>query len=283
MELNFRVRKGPRYSLPESVLVANSIMKLELIYCALSMPSLNDIQLPLLRKLCLTSVHLDEVVLKRVFVSCFNLEDLTLSDCHGLTVMIIIGYKLRKLKIEFFYKGMQALKIMAPDLLELSYYGGFVDDSLRFKLEGCEKMKHLDLQNSCFEDNDLVVILESLPLLENLCLTKCNRLKYAEIFCKHLVDLSIYKCLYLIRVEADLSNLKSFTYEGYYPISLVSNGSALELTDAYLFLNSSDGDNKWFDGLIKLLAKLYRSEDLTLDVDYKKVSLGYSSPNPILL
>lgn len=278
LELKFRVKQGPRYSLPDSVLVANSIRKLKLEYCALSVPSLNGIQLPSLRELCLSGVHLDDVALGSVFASCLNLEDLTLSDCHGLTVMNIIGLKLQKVKIELLYEEVQAFKMMAPNVLEFSYYGGFVDNKLSFELEGCEKMKHLDLQNTYLGDEDLVVILENLPLLEVLWLTKCYSLQYAEIFCNHLVNLAINKCWYLIRVKAGLANLKLFTYEGYNPLSLVSNGSAPKLVDANLSLSSCEGYNKWFDGLIKLLAKLCRSENLTLDVGYEEVSPGSSSP-----
>ncbi|XP_021852597.2 FBD-associated F-box protein At1g66310 [Spinacia oleracea] len=269
LELKIGGQRGPRYVFPESVLTANSVTKLKLQKCELSFTSLMDNKLPSLQELSLEDVCLNKMEVKTLLASCINIKSFTLKNCDGLKTLEIVGLsKLEKVDVEH-GDDVKVIKIDAPNLLEFRYMytdGESSCNTCCMEVEDCKSLKHLELNCSHLDDNDLEVLLEKSPFLEKLFLQNCDNLGYAEIYCQHLVNLVFHNCRELVRVRASTPNLKFFTYMGEDPISFMSKGPALKLTHASLSLKPDFRNDKWFNGLIKLLAKLSHTESLTIEV-----------------
>ncbi|XP_021714902.1 FBD-associated F-box protein At5g22730-like [Chenopodium quinoa] len=241
LELEIGVRECPRYSFPESSLVVHSITKLKLHKCEMKFLFLMDNLLPSLQELCLEDVCLNSMALESLLGNCIKLKNVTLMNCDGFRRVETSG--LTKLeKVTFGHSvHVESIKVDAPNLLEFRYIydGDSVGNTCEIEIVDCKIMKHLELTGCHLSDNDLDLLLENFPLLEEL---------------------------ELVIIRSSTPNLKFYTYMGEDPIPFVYKGPALKLTNDCLRLHSDLRNEYWFVGLIKLLAKLSYSETLTIDV-----------------
>ncbi|XP_021771561.1 F-box/FBD/LRR-repeat protein At1g78750-like [Chenopodium quinoa] len=272
LELEIGVRECPRYSFPESGLVANSITKLKLRKCEVKFLSVMDNLLPSLQELCLEDVCLNSMALESLLGNCIYLKNVTLMNCDGLRTLEISS--LTKLeKVTFGHSVLttvyvESIKVDAPNLLEFRYIydGDSIGNTCQIEIVDCKIMKHLELNGCHLHDKDLNFLLENFPLLEELFLQNCDNLVDVDVYCQNLVRLAFDNCRELVKIRVSTPNLKFFTYMGEDPIPFVYKGPALKLTDACLRLKSVLKNEYWFVGLIKLLEKLSDSETLTIEV-----------------
>ncbi|XP_021735397.1 putative FBD-associated F-box protein At5g56410 [Chenopodium quinoa] len=268
--LKFKIAKweGFRYILPGCVLGANSIVKLELNNCELNLSSFMCTQLPSLRELWFDDVFLDEVVMKIIFGICINLESFYLRNCRGLTRLEISNLtpKLQMVDVVLQEVDLEVIKISLPSLLDFSYwYDGCLSQQFcEIDVSGCKNLESLYLNCVQLDDHDLSFYLENLPVLKQLCLTNCPYLEYVEISSERLAHLAIDSCRGLVKVKIHTPNLKSFTYWGENVISLVSKGPALKLEYAIVGVTGGFQTEKWYLGLVKLIAKFSHTEDFSL-------------------
>ncbi|KMT01717.1 hypothetical protein BVRB_9g211720 [Beta vulgaris subsp. vulgaris] len=269
-------KNNPRYSLPKRVLSVNSITKLKLTGCDLDSASLSNTQLPTLKKLNLHNVYLDEGVMEHLANSFPNIEDFTFKHCHGLTRLELFNFaKLVKVDVEVDAKKFEAIEIDAPNLLEFTYVNeGFLDYDFEVwdvEVSACKNMKRLKLVGAPLDDFDLSLLLEGLPVLEELFLYQCNSIRDICISCPKLVQLEFEHCLDLLTVVLETPNLKIFHYAEDDPlISLKSKGSALKLTEVSMYLKPDVKVDKWFVNLIKGLATLGHCERFSISISFEE-------------
>ncbi|KAL2924635.1 hypothetical protein RDABS01_020801 [Bienertia sinuspersici] len=275
-ELKLEIGKSetPRYSLPKSVLGANSITKLELQGCELNSASLVNTQLPSLRKLSLQNVYLDEEVMESLPASFPNLEAFNFNCCHGLTRLEVSGLtKLVKVDVEHIsHDNFEEIVIDEPSLLEFTYvYEGDFDEffqSCDIVISGCKNLKYLKLVGAKFDDMDLNMLLGNLPVLEQLFLYQCDNLRDVGISSEHLVQLEFEHCRDLLTAALYTPNLKVFHYAEDDPITITGKGkgSVFKLKKGSVYLKPDIKIGKWYVNLIKFLSKLGHCEQLSICV-----------------
>lgn len=279
-ELNLEIggNHDIRYSLPKSVLGVNSITKLKLKGCELSSASLVNTKLPSLQNLSLQYVYLDEGAMDSLAATFPNLEVFTFKYCYGLTRLEVSGLtKLVKVDVEHNAEHYEAVEIDAPNLLEFTYMheGEWLDSfshPCEIEVATCKSMKRLKLVGVLFDDFDLNMLLEGLPVLEQLFLYECDNLRDVCISSPHLVELEFERCRYLLTAAIHSPNLKIFHYADDDPISFKSKCPALKLTEASIYLKPDMKGDKWYVGLVKFLSKLCHSERLTICVGSEEVT-----------
>ncbi|RAL47067.1 hypothetical protein DM860_017108 [Cuscuta australis] len=255
--LQIHSRRDARYNFPKSVLVSGVLQKLKLVSCELSSSCMVDGQLPCLREIRLEYVNADDAFMVNLLASCPNLEKLSLKDCDGLTRLEI--FSLSKLE-----------KVFLSTVGEKWKYVSYGEYDPEFDFGACKKLKLLDLHGPQLDDDDLDDILNNHPILEGLVLNYCPNVYHVDISSQNLVDLVFGDCRDLQKVRIDTPNLKSFFYNGEDPLTFVCKGPTLKLKNASISLKPDYRGQVWFNGLLKFLAKLRCTENLSLEVAYEK-------------
>ncbi|RAL47066.1 hypothetical protein DM860_017107 [Cuscuta australis] len=104
-------------------------------------------------------------------------------------------------------------------------------------------------------------------MLRSLSLDKCHNLYHTVVSSQSPVH---FVCKDLTKVRMDTPNLEFISHDSIDPITFVCKGPTFKLKDAYIDLILDNRGEKWFNGLLKFLAKLRWTETLSLCVDSER-------------
>ncbi|TXG68771.1 hypothetical protein EZV62_003706 [Acer yangbiense] len=249
------------FNLPEIVLCAKSVVRLELRSCTLKLPRSN-MNLSSLKKLSLWNVYADDRVIKNIVGGIPLIEEMSFRDCKGLTSLDLFGldrlidisllqdFELKRVSIKAM--NLHSFEIYAPTAL------------YEINVDYCKNLKRLSLGGISIKDEWLCNLVRKLQLLEYLGIGSCDDLESVKISCPTLKTLQISECSNLVELKIDTPNLSVLHYWGDM-ISFSSN--ALSLSDIDIELNPKKFDTEWYIKYIELVAQLHHfSDSLVLDV-----------------
>jgi hypothetical protein len=233
------------YDVPESVLIAKSIIKLKLCGGRLK-SSYSGINLSSLRELVLKRVNMNDRIFQTLISGCPALEEITIGKCYGLKNIHVASLP-RLMAVTLLYNPeLESFKMEAPNL------------------------KKLLLASTIVTDKWLRDVLSKHLLIEILELRYCNMLKRIKISSDHLKSLTICYCTKLVEVNIITLNLHRLEYCGDV-ISFSSNAwtpseVVLDLNNHARFRISPLDVKK-----IEFLAKLNHLEFLAWNASYAEV------------
>ncbi|KAJ9184853.1 hypothetical protein P3X46_004539 [Hevea brasiliensis] len=112
------------YSLPQPVFNASSIQVLDLDNCKLKLHPGGDIKLPSLKKLSLTTVFADDIVVSKLLAGCPLIEDLNFIWCFGFKTLQILDHHANLLKLRVKrLEHLEQIKLEAHNLRSLELHG----------------------------------------------------------------------------------------------------------------------------------------------------------------
>ncbi|XP_059436206.1 uncharacterized protein LOC132169139 [Corylus avellana] len=239
-----------KYELPESVLAAKSITKLQLSRCKLK-SFYSDINLSSLNKLVL-EITVENQVVQSLIDGCRDMEEMTFTSCDGLKSIRVSGHS--KLKaIELLQNSeLESVDIEASNLESLVFR---LTRPCQINLGKCENLKKLSLTSCNITDKWLYDVLSKHPLIDCLDLRLCDMLKMIKISSRRMKSLTFVVCCNLVEVDIVAPNLHRFEYIGD-AISFSLNSSSLSEVSLTLF-DALDA------GMIESLAKLSQPKLLT--------------------
>ncbi|XP_075494468.1 putative F-box/FBD/LRR-repeat protein At1g78760 [Primulina tabacum] len=200
------------YRLPCDGLVSKAITFLKLSGSVI--PCLSSLQLCNLRELSLKSVIGIALLIKKLGQSCPLLEDLRLVYCTGLSSLTIPSLaKLRRVEVHE-CAGLIHIEIMAPNL-ETFWYHAKKHQYCDINLKGCETLKNLTLRDCRMTDTKFQSYMSKCPLIENLVLQECSKVKRLTILSAKLKSLALLKCTKMQEVDIDAPNLYSFQFSSH--------------------------------------------------------------------
>ncbi|TXG70484.1 hypothetical protein EZV62_005419 [Acer yangbiense] len=131
-------------------------------------------------------------------------------------------------------------------------------------VRGRRRIRSLHLTSVSITDEWFCSHVPKLPLLEDLRLIHCDKLKCVKISSPYLRTLHCVQCDELVELKVDAPNLHYLLYSGDV-ISLSLN--ALSLSKVDVRLSCRDTDTQWYLKYVDFLAKLHRfSEVLNLHI-----------------
>ncbi|KAJ9184857.1 hypothetical protein P3X46_004543 [Hevea brasiliensis] len=239
------------YSLPQPVFNAISIQVLDLDNCKLKLHPGGDIKLPSLKKLSLTTVFADDIVVSKLLAGCPLIEDLNFIWCFGFKTLQILDHhaNLLKLRVEWL-EHLEQIKLEAHNLRSLELHGPSWPS--RLEVVSLKNLTSLIISKAPITDKWLNEQLNKFAHLENLDLFSCPMLTSIKIWSSHIHTLHISSCKELARIEIDTPNLSIFSYSGDI-ISFSSND--LILSEVMLCLESKIMDVSWYIRWIEFLDK----------------------------
>ncbi|KAF2308106.1 hypothetical protein GH714_035256 [Hevea brasiliensis] len=201
------------YSLPQPVFNAISIQVLDLDNCKLKLHPGGDIKLPSLKKLSLTTVFADDIVVSKLLAGCPLIEDLNFIWCFGFKTLQILDHhanllKLRTKRLEH----LEQIKLEAHNLRSLELHGPSWPS--RLEVVSLKNLTSLIISKAPITDKWLNEQLNKFAHLENLDLFSCPMLTSIKIWSSHIHTLHISSCKELARIEIDTPNLSIFSYSG---------------------------------------------------------------------
>ncbi|KAF2308113.1 hypothetical protein GH714_035374 [Hevea brasiliensis] len=224
---------------------------LDLKNCKLKLHPGGDIKLPFLKKLSLTTVFADDIVVSKLLAGCPLIEDLNFIWCFGFKTLQILDHhaNLLKLRVEWL-KHLEQIKLEAHNLRSLELHGPSWPS--RLEVVSLKNLTSLIISKAPITDKWLNEQLNKFAHLENLDLFSCPMLTSIKIWSSHIHTLHISSCKELARIEIDTPNLSSFSYSGDI-ISFSSND--LILSEVMLCLESEIMDVSWYIRWIEFLDK----------------------------
>ncbi|KAI9161042.1 hypothetical protein LWI28_013904 [Acer negundo] len=249
------------YNLPQIVLYANSIEILELSYCKLELPR-NNVMLSSLRKLSLFQVDVDDHMMKNLVAGCPLIEYLHVVECSlSLKNLVLFGLsRLKEIKLENDYT-LERVDIETLNVQLLSF------SCLPLRLinfASNKNLRSLHLTLVSITDEQFCSHVPKLPLLEDLRIIQCYKLKCVKISSPYLRTLHCVKCDELFELKVDAPNLHNLLYSGDV-ISLSLNAVSLSKVDVKLSCRNTD--TQWYLKYVDFLAKFHRfSEVLNLHI-----------------
>lgn len=282
LDLHVVFNKSIYYSLPHTVFATKTITGLRL--CGCSLVYLGDIKLPQLQKLYLRDLIVHQQTIENLISSCPLIEDLRFIHCKGLKDLRVSGLlKLDRFEVHHCH-GPNNIEIKAPNL-QTFWYCGKKSTPCKIDLVACVSLKRLTLENANMTDEMFQDLFASVPLLDKLDLSKCNKLKNITISSMRLKRLVLRGCRNLIEADIDTPNLSSLEFKGNkMPISF-SNPSCLKeaklsfepIYRASNVLRLGGADVLWFARLREFLAKFNNCNGLKLVV-HSKMVFSFSLP-----
>ncbi|KAL5767471.1 hypothetical protein ACOSP7_014076 [Xanthoceras sorbifolium] len=258
LSLEFVCGRGRRYNLPQIVLFAKSVELLKLKGCKLELPR-NNIQLSSLRKLYLSHVLVDDLLIENLISGCPMIEDLNFSFCNGHQNLKLYDLsRLNEIKVTN-NDELQNLNIEGFNIHSLAIF--WLSPSCEISVTNCINIKNLDLKSVSTKDEWLNCLISRLPLLEGLSICDCFQLRSADISSPCLRKLLFSGCEELVELKIDTPNLQCFTYSGDM-ISMSLN--ALALSELEVELPQKHDDTQWLVKYIELLSKIHYCSQVNL-------------------
>jgi hypothetical protein len=197
---------------PESVLIAKSIIKLKLCGGRLK-SSYSDINLSSLRELVLKRVTINDGFFQTLISGYPALEEITIGNCYGLK-NIHVARLPRLMAVTLLYNPrLESFKMEARNLKKL-----LLEKLYNLKVENSKlkapNLRKLLLKSIIVTDKWLHNVLSKHPLIESLELCYCSMLKMIKISSGHLKSLTICFCTNLVEVNIITLNLHRFKYYG---------------------------------------------------------------------
>ncbi|KAF8025669.1 hypothetical protein BT93_F2492 [Corymbia citriodora subsp. variegata] len=193
LDLHFPYLENGPYYLPRSLFTSSAITRLKLFNCNLG--TLDELELPNLRGLCLGKLYICLSHVWHLILCCPLIQDLRLIHCTGLNSLLISGLaKLDKLEVHC-CPNLEFIKVDAPNLQKFWYHiernkPGSCPFTL--SLATCRSLKSIVLKNSWLTVEMLQALLDQCPLLDTLELSNCNSLKSVTILSKE-VKITLWK------------------------------------------------------------------------------------------
>lgn len=210
-EIHVNSKERP-YELPCEVLASKAITSLKLSGSVI--PSLSSLELCNLRELSLKGITVIELLIKKVGQSCPLLEDLRLVGCTGLFSLTIPSLaKLRRVEVHE-CASLTRIEIMAPNL-ETFWYHARKHQYCGIDFRGCGNLKTLTLRDCRMTDIMFQSYISKCPLIENLVLQECSRVKGLTILSAKLKSLALLKCKKIREVNIDAPYLYAFQFSGH--------------------------------------------------------------------
>ncbi|XP_073274985.1 putative F-box/FBD/LRR-repeat protein At1g78760 [Primulina huaijiensis] len=211
LEIHVNSKERP-YNLPCDVLASKAITSLKLSGSVI--PSLSSLELCNLRELSLKGTTVIELLIKKVGQSCPLLEDLRLVGCTGLFSLNIPSLtKLRRVEVHE-CASLTRIEIMAPNL-ETFWYHARKHQYCGIVFKGCGTLKNLTLRDCRMTDTVFQNYISKCPLIENLVLQECSRVKRLTILSAKLKSLALLMCTKIQEVNIDAPNLYAFQFSSH--------------------------------------------------------------------
>ncbi|KAJ9692035.1 hypothetical protein PVL29_011233 [Vitis rotundifolia] len=221
------------YSLPAKIFSATAITVLSLGEFRLEI--CGDIDLPALRKLCLTKIRCDEQAIQQLISSCPLIEGLDIAACHGLQKLHVSGL----VNLHRLQKSMhQTFNISKY------YHGKWLCDVV---LTSCEFLRELILRDEHITEYLFQNLVSGLPNLERLEInwTPLQRIEISHHRLKRL-DLSLTEEQREAKLKIDTPNLQSFKYHGHrMPLTpIISSMNTSSIQEAMIHFGSHNDYNR---------------------------------------
>ncbi|KAM6584166.1 hypothetical protein CsatB_011168 [Cannabis sativa] len=293
------------YWLTETVFNAKYLTVLELE--RLDLNAAYSISLPALKTLSLKFCFFHGDGLSKILIGCPSLEKLQILTCvsiKSIDKLRLESSTLKFLKIENFFNAsfdIVPVQVEATNLESLDIRGFF--DIQNSCSSVCKAIRNLTLtfyDDDCIEDtSSLNYIISNLPVLENLTLKDCYRLKLKhrlliKISNQQLKSFNLknegskyesYNHGMSIIIES-APKLESFYYEGNINFSIATESSNLLNGKFVIFDQHENYDSNWFNSMMIFLLNLncswnivtlhvHSDKDLILSEDLKRL---YRSP-----
>ncbi|KAJ9692034.1 hypothetical protein PVL29_011232 [Vitis rotundifolia] len=246
LDLYLRPRFIPEaYSLPAKIFSATTITVLSLEECRLEI--CGNIDLPALRKLCLSQIQCDAQAIRQLISSCRLIEDLVIAYCGTLQKLHVSGLaNLHRLQITCCY-NLRRIEIDAPNLQYLKYYDGrWLCDVV---LTSCEFLRELILRDRYITEYLFQNLVSGLPNLERLEInwTRLQRIEISHHRLKRL-DLSLTEEQREAKLKIDAPNLQSFKYHGHrMPLApIISSMNTSSIQEAMIHFGSHNDYSHFF-------------------------------------
>ncbi|XP_062091717.1 F-box/LRR-repeat protein At4g14103-like [Humulus lupulus] len=309
-EINLRLNSSPldnyHYWLSETVFIARDLTILQLE--GLDLGTNSSIKLPALKTLSLNSCYFDDDGLGdglfKILLGCPSLEKLLIHSCLNLCSagdqLRLRSSSLKFIKIDNF-ENVVPIRVEAINLESLELSGFIFENS---SLSACKAIRNLTLtfyEDKGIEDgSSLDHIISNLPLLENLTLKDCYKLKLEH--CEYIkISNQLLKSFNLKNEDAKYESydhgmnviiesapkLESFCYEGNINFSIAMESSNL-LNGKFVIHDHREKnyDSNWFNSMMIFLLNLncpwnivtlhvYSDKDLMLSENLKRL---YRSP-----
>nr|XP_023912673.1 putative F-box/LRR-repeat protein At3g18150 [Quercus suber] len=233
LALSFRWSNIP-YRLPHSVLVAKSLCVLTLRKCKLvSTCGEGDINLPPLKRFSLSNVYADDQSIQNLIVGCPVIEYMRISGCGGIkSIKFFRVHTVKEIMVGNNF-DIGRLELEASNLHSL--YINECKLQCNLNLLPFKNLKNLSLNTPNVTEKWLEEHLSGLPLLENLNLFSCSKLKRINLSSHHhLKSLELIFCANLVELMIDNPKLCRLSYWGKTAISFSLN--ALGLLEAEYML-----------------------------------------------
>ncbi|CAI0392047.1 unnamed protein product [Linum tenue] len=283
LDLHFPSKKK-LYTLSHNVFTVETLTALCISGCNLK--NVKVVNLPNLRKLCLERLHVREKIIQDLSQDCPLLEDLRLIHCStGFRDLLLSSDKLRRVDLHL-CRRLHKVELRAPNLEKFWYHHQMFcrQEQVELDLASCSILKSLTVEIPSMTDEMFQSLVSKLPVLEQLSLCECNKLKTITISSHRLKKLSLRDCKKLKEADIDTPNLVSFEYKGKEMPFLSMNPSGLIEANIYLqrgvqnqtrvgFCDEED-DRARFAKLQEFLGKFDHSKGLKLIVHSKKVNFS---------
>lgn len=211
IEIHLVTRKFKRYSVPQSVLVSESLTTLKLCGCYLY--DCENIKLPNLEKFSIKGMQIDTNIVERFVSSCPSIEDLRLVECRGLTNLHISTLlKLNRVEI-YNCDELSSVQISAPNL-QIFWFSHTLFRKCTLDLDRCHDLRSLTLRHTDITDTIFQDLVSKFPVLETLVLNECNKLTSLTILSRKLERLVLVRCTNLIDTVVDAPNLRYLEFNG---------------------------------------------------------------------
>ncbi|CAN0878086.1 Jacalin-related lectin 19 [Linum grandiflorum] len=281
------------YRLSKNVFTVEKLTSLRVSGCNLT--NCKVINLPNLRKLCLEKLHVHEKMLEGLVSGCPLIDDLRLIQCSTeFRRLVLSSSKLSRVDLHF-CRGLQKVELQTPNLEKFWYHQlKFVrKDNCDLDLASCGVLKSLTIEIPAMTEDKFQNLVSKLPVLEQLSLCKCNKLKSITVSSHRLKKLVLRDCKKLREADIDSPNLTSFEYKGKDMPFLSMDPSGLKEANLYLergvknqtrtgFCYDED-DKARFAKLREFLEKFDHSLGLKLLVHSKKTVMVHEDMSKILL
>ncbi|CAN1168610.1 Jacalin-related lectin 19 [Linum perenne] len=285
--------KNKLYTLSQNVFTVETLASLCISGCNLK--NCKVVNLPNLRKLCLERLHVHEKTLQGLISGCPLIADLRLVHCStGFQQLVLSSDKLSRVDLHL-CRRLQQVELKTPNLERFWYHHQNFDrkDNCDLDLASCTVLKSLTIEIPGMTDDKFQNLISKLPVLEQLTLCKCNKLKSITISSHRLKKLVLRDCKKLRETDIDSPNLVSFEYKGKEMPFLSMNPSGLKEANLYLergiknqtrigFCHGED-DKARFAKLQEFLEKFDHSKGLKLLVHSKKTVMVHEDMSKILL
>ncbi|KAL5757862.1 hypothetical protein ACOSP7_020473 [Xanthoceras sorbifolium] len=267
IDFHFQSDENVKYTLPQILFNAKSVITLNLGGCNLEQPP-DSMRLHSLKIVTLTQVCISAEMLQKLTSQCTCplLEELYLSDCQGFKhICVVKACKLKIISICGSPDELERVEISVLSLQQFVLSSEPVRGSIAIEMAGCPNLKVLQFSGFAFKDREFRRLISKFPLLENLNINACDLLEQITISSNLLRDLHISHCFNLKEIDVDTPNLQSFSYVNH-PILISSINAPCPWKVSFMNEvrqgNAVAPDTQWYLNVRKFLGVSNEIEEL---------------------